>query len=422
MNRPFVIAGAGTAGQRAVEVLSEQSDRKIVLVSGEDILPYDRPSLSKSVLNGKSTVSGLPEHTASWYSQRGVDVLLGTKVTGIDFRQRSVELSTGVRLEYESLLCAPGSRPRELALLKERLGGVCYLREAADMISISERLADAEHVVVVGGGILGSECASSCWERGLKVTLLASSSCLAERSIGNTVGKMLVRLHLDHGVNVLTESKVSSFIGTDEVEGVVLADGTTILCDLVLVAVGSIPNLDMFGALVAGTVCGGVPVSSSGRLIDQDVCAAGGVYAAGDVASQRSWRTGQWMRNDHWHSAIIQAEIAALSMLHTTSPDMSVPYFWTDQLGVRLQSIGSPKRGDTLLMLGRPDKYECIGLFSRNEEFTGAVSCNDSRSILRMRRLLQKQTCITITDARLSLEGDVVFDSVDNGLRVSDET
>ena len=72
MNRPFVIAGAGTAGQRAVEVLSEQSDRKIVLVSGEDILPYDRPSLSKSVLNGKSTVSGLPEHTASWYSQRGV--------------------------------------------------------------------------------------------------------------------------------------------------------------------------------------------------------------------------------------------------------------------------------------------------------------------------------------------------------------
>ncbi len=373
----IAIVGANLAGGRAAQALRNAGyDGVIRLIGTEPHPPYERPVLSKEVLLRHCE----PERSfllssAAW-DEMEVDLRLGTTVTRIRTGDAALELSTGETLRADKVLLATGGRVRRLDVPGAHLGGVTYLRTIEDSLSIRERLLPGAAVVVIGGGFIGAEVASSARQAGCDVTLLESEAMPLARVLGSDVGAALTRVHRDEGVTVLTGTSVASIEGRSDVTHVVTTAGQRIDASLVVVGVGIVPAVEL--ADDAGLAV------DNGIVVDE-FCQTSNpaIFAAGDVANHPNDILGGRVRVEQWQNAQNQGAAAARSMMGKREAFREVPWFWSDQYDVSIQMAGLPTECDTIVHRGEIDSRSFSAFFLRDGVLRGALGVNRPRDVKR---------------------------------------
>jgi 3-phenylpropionate/trans-cinnamate dioxygenase ferredoxin reductase subunit len=379
-----VIVGAGQAGARtatALRKLDETAD--IVLLGEEHDLPYERPPLSKEILNGASP-SKATIFPGAWYEENRIALCAGVQVTGFDWRARQISLAHGEPLAYDNLVLATGVRPRPLVAPGATLDGVLTLRTIGDSAKLSARLSPGANVVVIGGGFLGLEIAATAVARRCAVTVLESSDRLLPRILGGFLGQYLTDLHRLHQVDVRTGVTVAALEGQSFVEAVRLGDGTLLAADVVVVAIGAVANDEL--ARAAGAEC------ADGVLVDaQARTSLSSVYAVGDVARQRTHWLGESVRLESWENAELQAQAAANAIAGVEPVAAAAPWFWTDQYDRNIQMLGGRAADDIVVIRGDVTAPSWCAFFVADSTIRGAVLINAGRERRNIKRLIDTQ-------------------------------
>jgi 3-phenylpropionate/trans-cinnamate dioxygenase ferredoxin reductase component len=356
---PFVIVGGGLAGAKAAETLrAEGFDGPVVLVAGEDEVPYERPPLSKGYLLGKADRESPRVHPGDWYAEQDVELRMGVRATHLDPAAHRLTLDDGDQLGYARLLLATGSSPRRLPVPGADLDGVRYLRTLADSDRLLADLSGGgRRVVVVGAGWIGLEVTAAARHYGNEVTVVEPQPTPLHAVLGPRLGAVFARLHRDHGVDLRTGVGVEEVRGTaGRVRAVRLGDGQEIAADLVVVGVGVVPETSLAAA-------GGLPVDG-GVVVDAALRSpVPDVYACGDVAAAWHPRYQRHLRVEHWANALHGGPAAARSMLGQPVSYDRVPYFFTDQyeLGMEYSGLGRPD--GPVVCRGNPDEGPFIAFW-----------------------------------------------------------
>jgi len=345
----YVIVGASLAGAKAAEALRGAGfDGPVVLIGAESELPYERPPLSKSYLQGKAERDVIYVHPKEWYQQADVDLRLGTTVTAVNRAAHEVVLADGSRVGYNKLLLTTGSSPRRLPVPGADLDGVLYLRSVGDSERIKAVVSSAATIAVIGAGWIGLEVAAAARDAGVAVTVLEGAELPLLRVLGPEVAKVFAALHSDHGVDLRCGVQVAEITGKDgHAAGVRLGDGTVVAADAVVVGIGITPNTEL--AVAAGLQTdNGITVDAGLRTSDPDI------YAAGDVASAFHPAIGKHIRVEHWANALNQPQAAAKAMAGQQVSYDRLPYFFSDQydLGMEYSGYVEPGGYDEVVMRG----------------------------------------------------------------------
>jgi len=352
--RTFVIAGASLAGAKAAESLrAEGFDGRVVLVGEEAARPYERPPLSKAYLRGEVDFETAAVHPETFYQEHEIELLTSTKVASIDLAARQVNLDPGGPLDFDQLLLATGATPRHVAIPGADLEGIYYLRSLSSCDVLREALARATRIIVVGAGWIGSEVAASARQLGKEVGLIEAAQVPLERVLGTEVGAMFRDLHAEHGVELHLGVGVAAFRGSTIVEEVVLADGSVVSGDLVVVGVGVSPRTEL--------------AEAAGLKLDNGVVAdvhlatsVPGIFAAGDVANAYHPVFDTRIRLEHWSAALNQGPAAAKNMLGKDVAYDKIPYFFSDQYDLGLEYNGFAATWDQVVYRGDRERRELI--------------------------------------------------------------
>ena len=326
----YVVVGGGLAGAKAVETLrADGSDGAIVLVAAEAELPYDRPPLSKGLLQGTAERASVFVHEAGWYAEHDVDLRLATRAESLDPAEHRLLLADGSELHYDKLLLATGSAPRRLDLPGADGEHVHYLRDLAQSEQLRGALAAGGPMVIIGAGWIGLEVAAAARAAGVDVTVVEAAPTALGRVLGEEVADVFAELHREHGVDLRLATGVSEI----RPDAVVTSTGDVLPAAAVLVGVGAGPvtGLAESGGL---TVDGGVVVDAALRSSAADV------FAAGDVAAAFHPRYGRHLRTEHWANALNGGPAAARSMLGQDVTYDRLPYFYTDQYDLGMEYVG----------------------------------------------------------------------------------
>ncbi len=391
----IAVVGASLAGLRACEALREEGfSGRIVLIGAERHLPYDRPPLSKEILQGKWE----PEKIVlrrDGLGELDLDFRASTKATSLDAAAKILTLDDGEKVSFDGLVIATGARVRRLEMA-EGFEGVHYLRSLDDAMRLrgaleNAALRGAPRVAIIGAGFIGCEVAASCRQRGLDVTVIEPLAAPMVRALGRHLGGLAAMLHRDNGVDMRCATTLAAIEGDGRVERIRLGDGRTIAVDVLVIGVGVVAEttwLESSGlALEDGVLC------------DERCSAAPGIVAAGDVARWKSIRrAGFQVRVEHWLHAGAQGRAAALRLLRGADgvePYDPVPFVWTDQFGVKIQMAGHPSPDDELRLVdGEFDEYRFVALFARAGMLTGVVGMRRPAVVARYQALLEQGATI----------------------------
>ncbi|RPF30462.1 NAD(P)/FAD-dependent oxidoreductase [Streptomyces sp. TLI_185] len=369
----FLIVGGGLAAGKAAEELRKHGhDGPLVVIADEPERPYIRPPLSKGYLLGKEDRESIHVHPESWYREHGVDLLLGTSVTSVDPRAAAVTLDDGRRLSYAKLLLATGSSPRRLSVPGAELENVLYLRRVGDSERLKAAFTEGARIVVVGGGWIGLETAAAARAAGAEVTVLERGELPLLKVLGREAAEVFARLHQEHGVDLRPHAQLERLTGTGgRVDGVLLADGTHLPADAVVVGVGITPNVRL--AEEAGLeVRNGIVTDEHLRTSAPDI------HAAGDVANAYHPRLGRHLRVEHWANALHQPSTAAQGMLGKEAAYNRLPYFYTDQYDLGMEYTGYTEPGgyDRVVFRGDPDERRFIAFWMSGDKVLAGMSVN----------------------------------------------
>jgi 3-phenylpropionate/trans-cinnamate dioxygenase ferredoxin reductase component len=367
--RTVVIVGAGLAGSRCAETLrAEGFEGRVVLVGDEPLPPYERPALSKEYLAGdRDRIELRPR---SHWEEREIELVLGRRVEVLDLARRTYDGGPPA----DALVIATGARARSLP--GPTPAGVLTLRTAADADRLGAELGDARRLAIVGAGFVGAEVASTARALGVDVTLIDLTPAPLSRVLGEETGGVLAERYRSHGVDLrmgVGLSRIRTSAG-GRVSGLELADGSVVGCDVALIAIGAAPASELLGGDRDG--------------IETDACgrtAHPGVFACGDVA--RAWRPsmGAHVRVEHWTSAAGQAAAVAHAILERSRPYDDLPYFWSDQFGLRLQHVGHPHGWETTELEGDESSF-CVRFQDTEGRVVGALVANRPREVGALRR------------------------------------
>jgi len=346
----IVIVGGGLAGAKGAEGLREQGFQGgLTVIGAEDQLPYERPPLSKSYLQGKSTLADAQVHNTDWYDDNSVDLRLATTVAAVRPGPHEIELAGGETIGYGALLLATGSTPRRLPVPGADAAGILTLRRVEDSDAIRETFGADRRLAIIGGGWIGLEVAAAAREAGTEVTVIEATAAPLLAVLGPDLAAVFATLHTDHGVTLYTEARVAEILTTNgRASGVRLADGTVIPADAVVVGIGAAPNTEL--AEQAGlAVDNGVLVSAALRSSDPDI------YAVGDIANAEHPFVGTRIRVEHWANALNQPAVAAGAMLGNDVSYDALPYFYTDQYDLGMEYVGHAPPGSYSQVVVRGD-------------------------------------------------------------------
>jgi NADPH-dependent 2,4-dienoyl-CoA reductase/sulfur reductase-like enzyme len=377
MDRTVLIVGAGLAGARCAESLRAGGFEGRVFLVGEEIrTPYERPALSKELLVGTKTPDALALRPDGHWREQGIDLLLGTRVERIDARARTAVTDSGRILPWTSLVLATGAAPRTLSGLPE---GVHVLRTLDDALALRQELRPGRRLAVVGAGFIGGEVATSAHALGADVAVVEAGPVPLERVLGCEAGGLIADRYHEQGVALRLGSGLAGFRRgpRDRVRGLMLEDGTELACDAAVLGIGAFPVAPTGSPAGAG----GIPTDFCGRT------ALPGVYACGDVAATFRPSFDRRIRVEHWTSAAAQGSAVAAAILGREEPHDDPPFFWSDQLGLRLQYVGHGEGWSRVEIDGGADSF-AVRYLDPNDRLVAALLANRPREAATLRREL----------------------------------
>ena len=374
----MVIVGGGKAGARAVVGFRENSwAGPITLVSDEELPPYDRPPLSKAAISGDDEPQPTYLLDEDMITSLGATFLRGKAATAIDRAAKTLKLADGTQITYDRLLIATGAAPRKLS--QPGAERSLLLRDFADSTRIRNELSAGRHIVIIGGGFIGLELASSAAKRGCQVTVIEAQPRVLMRGVTEEISMLVAERHAAAGVTILTGITVAK-IGTGKV---VFSDGREISADTVIAGIGAAPRMEL--AERSGlAIDNGIACNTYMQTSDPNI------YAVGDCCSfPHPVFDHRRLRLEAWRNASDQAIVAVENMLGGTRHYEAVPWFWTDQFELTLQIAGLPDMGVSVVK--RPLRDGAFILCHLNAEgrLVGASGIGQGNIIARDVRLLE---------------------------------
>ena len=370
--RSVVIIGGGAAGLAAADALRRRGyDGALTMISADESPPCDRPNLSKDFLAGTAPAEWIPLRPAEFYTERQIDLVLGSRVTAVDIARRRAEIAGGKQFNFDALLLATGAEPVRLDIPGAAETQVCYLRTFADSRAIVAQAAAARSVVVVGASFIGLEVAASLRTRGIEVHVVGPEKVPMARVLGEPAGHFIQGLHESHGVRFHLGNSVSRVHGRQ----VILSGGATIDADFLVVGVGVRPS-------VALAQNAGLAVDRGVTVNEYLETSAPGVFAAGDIARWPDPHSGERIRVEHWVVAERQGQTAAMNMLGAAEKFDAVPFFWSQHYDLTVNYVGHAEQWDAADVEGSFDARDFSISFRRGDSVLAvATVARDERSL-----------------------------------------
>ena len=390
-NADLVIVGTGHAGAQAAIALRQNGFAgSILMLSRDPELPYERPPLSKEYLAGDKPFERMLIRPEAFWAGKAVDLRLGCAVTKVDPAGKELTVAGGDTIAYGTLIWAAGGDPRRLSCPGADLGGIHAVRDKADVDRMKAELeAGAHEVVVIGGGYIGLEAAAVLRKLGCEVTLLETQDRVLSRVAGEDLSRFYDEEHRRHGVDLRLGADVASIQGDgDRVTGVKLASGETLECDLLVVGIGIVPAV---GPLIAAGAAGanGVEVDQFCRTSLPDI------YAVGDCAAHaNSYAGGAVIRLESVQNANDMATCAAKAICGDPQPYAALPWFWSNQYDLRLQTAGLSFGHDATVLRGDPAARSFSVIYLKEGRVIALDCVNRTKDYAQGRRLVEERAVI----------------------------
>ena len=400
----ILIVGGGHAGAQAIDTLRREGYKgRLVLVSDEPQLPYQRPPLSKKFLSGEMAADRLLFRHKAFYDEHQIDLKLGIRATILDALEHRVTLSNGEQVVYDRALLCLGATSRQVTCPGAHLRGLHYLRTIADVAHIQNGMRPGARVVIIGGGYIGLETAATARQFGCSVTVLEMAERIMNRVVASPVSAYFEREHRNQGINIVCNARVIRLDGTDRVERIFCADGSVHDADLLIVGVGALANVEL--AQDAGLLCdNGIVVDEFCRTSDASI------FAAGDCTNHPSLRFGMRVRLESVDNAFEQAKAAALNILGRPYIHDRVPWFWSDQFDSKLLIVGLSQGHDQQLTRGDPTSRSFSVCYLRAGELLALEALNQSKDYMAARKLIGERfrpNLNKLADSRIALKDAV---------------
>jgi len=418
--RLFLLVGGGPGSLAAAETLRQEGfGGRILILTQESHLPYDRAALSKNL---ERPVDSLLMRPADFLEKWDIEVQLGTSVTKVDAKGQKVQYKAAGSdkedvLEYDRVLVATGGSPKKLSVPGEHLPGIFTLRTPEDAAEIIKHAKRNRKIVVVGGSFIGMELASVLRKKGCDVSMIALETVPFERSLGRKVGAAFARLLQKEGVQWYGTAQVRLFRenkrGNSIVNGVELEDGEVLPADAVVIGAGVLPNTKFVE---------GVTLDKSGGIIVGPMLsaeAAPTLFAAGDVCSYPCKSTGSQVRTEHWDVAAQQGRVAARNMLGNSEPFATMPFFWSTVFGKSFRFVGhTPRDLEEVVVEGDVSGMEFISYYTEGEDVIAVASVNKDAVALACAELMRTGKMPKVSDFMIGIANqEVIVQRVSNLVR-----
>ncbi|MFC7506106.1 NAD(P)/FAD-dependent oxidoreductase [Nocardioides sp. GCM10030258] len=398
--RTVVVVGGSTGGVRSVQALRRAGyDGRLVLVSDESHLPYDRPPLSKEMLFANATDEPVPLLTRAEVASLDVNLRLGQRAVALDPAARVLTIEvdgTSEQIEYDALVIATGVEARRLPAT-EGIAGVHVIRRVEDALALQAVMGAGRSAVVVGAGFIGAEFASAARARHMDVAVVEAQAAPLEHVLGAEVGAEVASVHGAHGVDLHAGRTVAEVLTENgRAVGVRLDDGAELAADMVVVGIGATPATQWLTS-------SGLPVQD-GIDCDEDLQVLGfpGVYAVGDIARWPHPSYDRPIRMEHWTNAGDHAQIMAAHLTGRPRPAAPLPYVWSDQYGHRIQIVGRPSEGKATVFHGGMASGDLVALYAAPDgRIVGALVVDDPRLLMKVRKAIGAGAPVTEVEQSL---------------------
>lgn len=384
MMRDVLIVGGGQAGaQAALSLRQREYAGSIAIIGEEPVAPYERPPLSKEYLAGDKPFERLLLRPEGFWQERQVELLLGQRVVEIDALAHEATTEDGRVISYGTLIWAAGGYPRPLPIAGGELAGVHVVRTRAQVDALREDVDRSRSVVVIGGGYIGLESAAVLAKLGKKVTVIEAQDRVLARVAGETISRFYEAEHRRQGVEVRTGTGVSYLSGHNgRVSHVVLGSGEELACDVVIAGIGLVPSQGVLAH--AGADC------SNGVLVD-DHCRTSlpDIFAIGDCACHANlYAGGERVRLESVQNAVDQAKTVAGVLTGSSEPYRALPWFWSHQYDLKLQTVGLSQGYDVAVTRGEPDARSFSVIYLRNGRVVAIDAVNNVKDFTAGRSLV----------------------------------
>jgi len=385
---PMIIIGAGIGGISAAATLRASGyNGAIVLINSENELPYDRPPLSKSILQGEETISDIYLRAPGWYQENNIEILNGVEAIKVEPEAHKVSLSNEETLCYNKLLIATGAEARSIPPLENDSIPHFYLRTDRDADGLKEYMTPGNRLVLVGAGVIGLEVAASAIKCGCEVTVLEIADRVMARSMPPIMSTWLQRVHESRGVKFYMPDSIAEFAVADGENGVVLKSGKFIPADVMLICAGVIPTTQL--AEASGLRC------ENGILVNEYTeTSATDVFAIGDVACYPDAWTHSIQRAENWMHAQRQAECAAANMLADIEVDKKIyeeiQSVWSDQYEFKIQMAGILEGAEQIIR-GDMASNKFMIFWLDNDMVCGVLAVNQAKNMRPAQNLIKNK-------------------------------
>jgi len=371
--KQVVIVGGGGAGDAAAFALRKKGfDGDVAILSADSDRPYDRPYLSKEFLRGEVELKKVFLHSEDEYTKEKIELRLQQRVVGGSLADRTLSLQGGGDVSFDVLVIATGGTPRRLPDAPSS-ANVMTLRSLRDSQALRDALRRCSRLLLVGAGFIGAEVGASARHLGKQVLMVEAAAVPLGRALGDEVGEVYASIHRSRGVDVRTGTTVKEWhVERGRVRGVTLSDGRREEVDLVLVAIGIEPNLDLPRAL-------DLRIEGTGVRVDEGLLAADGVYCAGDIALHPHPILEEAIRVEHWEVAKHHGRGIATSIATGPAPVTRLPYFWSDQYDISLEYRGHASGNDRAVWRGDKKGLRFSVFYLRGGVIKAVLSMNDQK-------------------------------------------
>ena len=390
----LLIIGASQSGvQLAVSLRALGFDEHITLLGDEDHRPYQRPALSKEFLQGTVESESLIFRSNDYWAEHNVELVKGEYIVRIDKEADGsgvAHASSGREFPFKRPALTVGARARKLDIDGGDLDGVLYLRNADDALALKARVGDATDVVVIGGGFIGLEAASSLQKMGKNVTVLEFGPRLVGRAVGEETAEYFLAAHRSRGLDIRLNTSAARFTADEAgkaVAAVELQDGTLLPAQIVLIGIGVVPNTQLAEQL-------GLAVDN-GVVVDRFALASDGTtVAVGDVANMPNpvpgSAPGERIRLESVNNAIEHAKVAAYSLTGRREEYAGIPWFWSNQADLKLQIAGLCNGYDQTVLRRDEERGKFSVLYYRQGRIIAADCVNAPLDFMAVKNALAK--------------------------------
>lgn len=395
MQFDIVIVGGGHGGaQAAIALRQAKFEGSIAMIGEEAELPYERPPLSKEYLQGEKSFERILIRPAGFWEERQVAMLTGRRVVAVDPAAHRVTTDDGATIGYGKLIWATGGAARRIGCAGHDLIGVHTVRTRADADRMIAELDGVREAVVIGGGYIGLEAAAALVKAGKHVVLLEALDRVLARVAGEALSRFYEDEHRAHGVDVRLNAAVDCIEGTDRVTGVRMADGSVIPAQMVIVGIGIVPAVEPL--IAAGAAGGnGVAVDAQCRTSLPDI------FAIGDCALHANRFAGdQPVRVESVQNANDQATLVAKTIAGQDLAYDAVPWFWSNQYDLKLQTVGLSIGHDAAILRGDPASRSFSIVYLKQGRVIALDCVNATKDYVQGRKLVVEG--LSVDPARLA--------------------